>query len=81
VCVLSERFNDEWIQLSGSATVVDLPSLGRARDLLRSISGEHSHWDEYRQAMIDQGNGFDPTVPETWGPISKGGFPARLARS
>ncbi len=82
VCVLSERFNDEWIQLSGSATVVDLPeALEGLVTYFRSISGEHSHWDEYRQAMIDQGKVLIRLVPETWGPISKGGFPPRLARS
>jgi PPOX class probable F420-dependent enzyme len=25
VCVLSERFHEEWVQVSGPATVVDLP--------------------------------------------------------
>ena len=40
----------------------------------RSISGEHPDWDEYRQAMIDQGKVLLRLVPDRWGPISKGGF-------
>ncbi len=44
----------------------------------RSISGEHSDWDEYRQAMVDQGKVLIRVELDGWGPISKGGFPPRL---
>ncbi len=82
LCVLSENFNGEWIQVSGTATVVDLPgALEGLVTYFRSISGEHSDWDEYRQAMIDQGKVLIRIVPERWGPVSKGGFPPRLADS
>jgi PPOX class probable F420-dependent enzyme len=81
-CVLSEGFNSEWIQVSGTATVVDLPeALEGLVTYFRSISGEHSDWDEYRQAMIDQGKALIRVAPERWGPVSKGGFPLRLADS
>jgi len=80
VCVLSDTFNGEWVQLSGPATVVDLPeAVDGLVVYFRSISGEHPDWDEYRQAMVDQGKALIRIVPDRWGPISRGGFPPRLA--
>jgi PPOX class probable F420-dependent enzyme len=82
VCVLSDGFNGPWVQVSGPALVVDLP--GALDDLVtyfRSISGEHPDWDEYRQAMVDQGKVLIRIAPDRWGPVSTGGFPARLADS
>ena len=80
VCVLSDNFNEAWVQVSGTATVTDLP---QAADGLvayfRSISGEHPDWDDYRQAMVDQGKVLISLVPDRWGPISRGGFPPRLS--
>ena len=80
--VLSEEFGGPWVQISGSAVVVDLPeALEGLITYYRSISGEHPDWREYRQAMIDQGKVLIRLVPERWGPISKGGFPSRLGDS
>jgi PPOX class probable F420-dependent enzyme len=82
VCVLSDDFGGEWVQLSGTATVVDLPeAMEGLVTYFRSISGEHPDWDEYRQAMIDQGKVLIRVAVERWGPISKGGFPPRLVDS
>ena len=82
VCVLSDGFSGEWVQVSGSTTVVDLPDAVEGLvTYFRAVSGEHPDWREYRQAMIDQGKVLIRMVPETWGPISRGGFPARLAGS
>jgi PPOX class probable F420-dependent enzyme len=82
VCVLSNEFNGEWIQASGPATVVDLPeAMEGLVTYFRSISGEHPDWPEYRQAMISQGKVLIRIQPERWGPISRGGFPRRLADS
>jgi PPOX class probable F420-dependent enzyme len=82
VCVLSDGFAGGWIQAWGPATVVALPdALEGLVTYFRSIGGEHPDWDEYRQAMIDQGKVLIRVVPDRWGPISKGGFPARLAGS
>ncbi len=79
ICVLSNDFGGEWIQVSGTAVVVDLPeAMEGLVTYFRSISGEHSDWDEYRQAMIDQGKVLIRVAIERWGPVSKGGFPARL---
>ncbi len=79
VCVLSDSFNGEWVQVSGTASVVDVPdALDGLVIYFRSISGEHPDWDEYRQAMLDQGKSLIRLVPEQWGPISRGGFPPHL---
>ena len=80
LCVLSDDFGGEWVQISGTATVVDLPEAVEGLvTYFRSISGEHSDWAEYRQAMVNQGKVLIRLVPEEWGPISTGGFPPRLA--
>ncbi len=82
VCVLSNEFGGEWVQVSGSAVVVDLPeAMEGLVTYFRSISGEHPDWNEYRRAMHDQGKVLIRMDVETWGPISKGGFPPRLAQS
>jgi PPOX class probable F420-dependent enzyme len=80
LCVLSDSFAGEWVQVSGMTTIVDLPEAVEGLvTYFRSISGEHSDWDEYRRAMIVQGKVLIRVVPDTWGPISRGGFPPRLA--
>jgi PPOX class probable F420-dependent enzyme len=82
MCVLSDSFGAEWVQLGGTATVIDLPdALEGLVAYFRSISGEHPDWDEYRRAMVDQGKVLIRIDIERWGPISKGGFPARLGDS
>ena len=80
VCVLSDDFGGEWVQVYGTATVTDVPdAVDGLVEYFRVISGEHPDWDEYRQAMLDQGKSLLTITVDEWGPISKGGFPARLA--
>ena len=80
VCVLSDDFGGAWAQVDGTAEVIDLPeSVEPLVEYFRVISGEHSDWDEYRQAMRDQGKSLIRVTIESWGPIDTGGFPARLA--
>ena len=80
VCVLSDDFNGAWVQVDGIAEVIDLPeSVEPLVEYFRVISGEHADWDEYRQAMRDQGKSLIRITIERWGPIATGGFPARLA--
>ena len=79
VLVLSDDFGGAWVQVDGAAEVLDLPeALEPLVEYYRSISGEHPNWDEYRQAMRDQGKSLVRITPERWGPIATGGFPARL---
>jgi len=79
VAVMGEEFNDAWVQIDGEAEVLDLPGAGDAFvEYYRSISGEHPDWDEYRQAMVDQGKCMILVTPTRWSPLSKGGFPSSL---
>ena len=78
--VMSDDFSGEWVQVDGTAEVVDLPEAVEGLvEYFRVISGEHPDWDEYRQAMVDQGKCLIRLTVERWGPIAKGGFPPRLA--
>ncbi len=80
VCVLSDDFGGEWVQVDGAVEVLDMPdAVEPLVEYFRAISGEHPDWDEYRQAMIDQGKVLIRITIESWSPISKGGFPAHLA--
>ncbi|GAA0403239.1 MULTISPECIES: PPOX class F420-dependent oxidoreductase [Micromonospora] len=79
-CVLSDDWNGPWVQVDGTAEVLDLPdALEPLVEYFRSISGEHPDWDEYRQAMIRQGKSLIRVTITSWGPVATGGFPARLA--
>ena len=52
LCVLSDGFYGDWVQVDGRATVVALPdAMEGLVDYYRSISGEHPDWDDYRAAM------------------------------
>jgi len=80
VCVLSDEFGGAWVQVNGTAEVIDLPdSVEPLVEYFRCISGEHPDWDEYREAMRTQGKSLIRITVESWGPIATGGFPARLA--
>ncbi|WP_433825400.1 PPOX class F420-dependent oxidoreductase [Actinoplanes sp. CA-015351] len=80
LCVLSDEWNGPWVQVDGVAEVIDLPeAVEPLVEYFRVISGEHSNWDEYRQAMFDQGKCLIRVTIESWGPLATGGFPARLA--
>ncbi|MXW75116.1 MAG: PPOX class F420-dependent oxidoreductase [Acidimicrobiaceae bacterium] len=79
VLVMGDDFNHEWVQIDGIATVHDMPEAADGLvEYYRCISGEHPDWDEYRQAMSDQGKSVILIEPTRWGPISKGGFPPSL---
>lgn len=80
VLVLSDDFGGAWVQIDGTAEVLDLPdALEPLVEYFRSIAGEHPDWDEYRQAMTVQGKCLLRLTPTRWSPIATGGFPARLA--
>ncbi|NJP32090.1 PPOX class F420-dependent oxidoreductase [Micromonospora thermarum] len=79
-CVLSDDWNGPWVQIDGTAEVLDLPeALEPLVEYYRSISGEHPDWAEYRAAMVRQGKSLIRVTIDSWGPIATGGFPARLA--
>ena len=52
LCVLSDQFIGEWIQVDGRAQVVSLPeAMEGLVEYYRRVSGEHPDWDDYRAAM------------------------------
>ena len=61
VIVLSEEFNGPWVQVDGDAELITLPDARRAaRRLLPLDLRRALRLDEYRQAMVDAGQGVDP---------------------
>jgi PPOX class probable F420-dependent enzyme len=80
VLVLSDEFNGPFVQVDGTAEVLDVPeALDALVEYYRCISGEHPDWSEYRAAMLEQGKSLLRITPVRWGPVATGGFPARLA--
>lgn len=80
VVVLSDDFAGAWVQVDGTAEVLDLPeALDGLVEYFRVISGEHSDWDEYRAAMVRQGKSLLRITPTAWGPVATGGFPPGIA--
>jgi PPOX class probable F420-dependent enzyme len=52
LCVMSDTFFGDWIQVDGTAEIVHLPdALDLLVDYYRRISGEHPDWADYRGAM------------------------------
>jgi PPOX class probable F420-dependent enzyme len=52
LCVLPDGFFGHWIQVGGTARIVELPeAMELLVDYYRRSAGEHSDWDEYRAAM------------------------------
>jgi PPOX class probable F420-dependent enzyme len=79
VLVLSDEFDDAYVQVDGTAEVLDLPdALEPLVEYFRVISGEHPDWDEYREAMTRQGKCLIRVTVERWGPVATGGFPPEL---
>lgn len=78
VVVLSDDFDGPYVQVDGSAEVLDLPdAMEPLVEYFTVIAGEHSNWNEYRQAMTDQGKCLLRITPQRWGPVATGGFPTR----
>ncbi|GAA1911883.1 hypothetical protein GCM10009716_22270 [Streptomyces sodiiphilus] len=80
VVVLSDEWDGPWVQIDGTAEVLDLPeALEPLVEYYRVIAGEHPDWDEYRRAMTAQGKSLLRLTARRWGPVATGGFPPRLA--
>ncbi len=78
VLVHSDDWSGPYVQVDGTAAVLDMPSPEAEEGLVeyfRCISGEHPDWDEYRQAMRRQGKSLIRITVDSWGPIATGGFP------
>lgn len=52
LCVLSDGFFGDWLQVDGRAGVMSLPeAMEPLVAYYRGVAGEHPDWDEYRAAM------------------------------
>ncbi len=80
LCFLSEDWDGAWVQVDGTAEVLDVPeALDAFVDYYRSIAGEHPDWAEYREAMVRQGKSLLRVTIDRWGPVATGGFPPELS--
>lgn len=80
VCVLSDDFDGPWVQLYGSAAVLDGEEGVEALvEYYRAAAGDHPDWEEYRQAMRDRQKVCVAVDITGWGPIATGGVPAEFA--
>ncbi|WP_405141796.1 PPOX class F420-dependent oxidoreductase [Sphaerisporangium sp. NBC_01403] len=52
LCVMTDAFFGDWIQVEGTAEIVSLPeAMEPLVEYYRGIAGEHPDWDDYRAAM------------------------------
>lgn len=52
VCVITDGFYGQWVQVDGRATIVSLPeAMEGLVEYYRRVAGEHPDWDDYRAAM------------------------------
>jgi PPOX class probable F420-dependent enzyme len=52
LCVISDGFYGDWMQLDGTAVIQSLPdAMEPLVEYYRSISGEHPDWNDYRESM------------------------------
>ena len=80
VCVQSDHTGGAWVQIDGDATVTPVPdALDGLVDHYRAVSGEHPDWEQFRQTMVRQDRCLISFLPERWGPIATGAFPASVA--
>ncbi|GAA1643084.1 PPOX class F420-dependent oxidoreductase [Georgenia ruanii] len=78
VLVVSDDWDDAWVQVDGTAEVLDMPSQEAEDGLVeyyRCIAGDHPDWAEYRAAMRKQGKSLIRITITGWGPVATGGFP------
>ena len=81
VLIHSDEWDGPWVQLDGTAEVIDPPdSVEPLVDYFRSISGEHPDWAEYREAMAHAGQVPDPGHHRALGPDRDRRVPARARR-
>jgi PPOX class probable F420-dependent enzyme len=80
LCFLSDDWDDAWVQVDGSAEVLDMPEAAEPFvDYYRSIAGEHPDWEDYKAAMVRQDKSLLRVTIDSWGPIATGGFPPEIA--
>ena len=78
VLVLSDDFDGAWVQVEGRCEVVlASDDVEPFVEYFRNVAGEHSDWEEYREAMRTQNKSLIRITITSWGPIATGGFPPK----
>jgi len=73
VCMFSDGFYGEWVQIDGVAGIISLPeAMDGLVDYYRGLSGEHPDWDGYRAAMRGESRVLIRISPERAGPTRFG---------
>lgn len=73
VCVFTDGFYGPWVQVDGTAEIVELPqAMDGLVDYYRRISGEHPDWDDYRRAMTAERRVLVRVSIERAGPRASG---------
>ena len=73
LCVFPDGFFGDWLQVDGTATIVELPdAMDGLVGYYRRISGEHPDWDDYRAAMIRDKRVLLAITPAKAGPAVSG---------
>ncbi len=73
VCVFPDGFFGEWIQIDGTAEIIDLPDAMEALvETYRRIAGEHPDWEEFREAMRLERRVVIAVSPQSMGPRASG---------
>ena len=73
LCVISDSFFGDWVQLDGRAELIHLPAaLPILEYYYRRISGEHPDWDAYRAAMRAEKRLIIRITPDRAGPDVSG---------
>ncbi|WHT21316.1 PPOX class F420-dependent oxidoreductase [Crossiella sp. CA-258035] len=73
LCVLPDAFFGRWIQVEGTASVLELPeAMPGLEDYYRRVSGEHPDWAEYRAAMTAERRVLVRIEPTRAGPDRSG---------
>jgi PPOX class probable F420-dependent enzyme len=73
VCVLSDGFFGDWVQVDGRAEVVSLPdAMEPLVDYYRGIAGEADDWDAYRAGMERERRVIIRVTPHRAGPDRQG---------
>ncbi|MFC4122223.1 PPOX class F420-dependent oxidoreductase [Nonomuraea zeae] len=73
LCVFTDAFYGEWIQVDGTADVLSLPeAMEHLVAYYRGISGEHSDWADYRAAMARERRVLLRITPTHAGPDHHG---------
>jgi len=72
LCVFTDRFFGDWVQLDGTVEVVGRPEATELLvDYYRRLAGEHPHWDDYRAAMEREGRVLLRLTVERAGPSAQ----------